>query len=86
MPLKNHTSICRKNAWQIISRDQRNTQYHKGINSRNAYVTHYKIDGNVIKSGSRCDYLLINEDTLTAYLIELKGRSEERRVGKECRL
>lgn len=73
MPLKNHTSICRKNAWQIISRDQRNTQYHKGINSRNAYVTHYKIDGNVIKSGSRCDYLLINEDTLTAYLIELKG-------------
>ncbi len=73
MPLKNHTSICRKNALQIISRDQRNTQYHKGINSRNAYVTHYKIDGNVIKSGSRCDYLLINEDTLTAYLIELKG-------------
>lgn len=73
MPLKNHSSLCSKNAAQIISKDKGNPQYHKGLNSKNAYVTHYKIDGNVIKSGSRCDYLLINEDTLTAYLIELKG-------------
>ena len=37
------------------------------------YVTHYKIDGVVIKSGNRCDYLLMNEASRTAYLIELKG-------------
>lgn len=73
MPLKDQTSICSKNAVQIVSKDKGNPQYHKGINSKRAYVTHDRIDGNVIKNGSRCDYLLINEEALTAYLIELKG-------------
>lgn len=73
MPLKGFESLCAQNAAQIISRDKGNPQYHKGNNSGKAYVTHYKIDGIVIKSGSRCDYLLINEETRTAYLIELKG-------------
>ena len=36
-------------------------------------MTHYQIDGVVIKNGNKCDYLLINEDTSTVYLIELKG-------------
>lgn len=36
-------------------------------------MTHYKIDGVVIKSGSKCDYLLMNEEVRIAYLIELKG-------------
>ncbi|MDE6963811.1 MAG: hypothetical protein K2P30_09305, partial [Lachnospiraceae bacterium] len=36
-------------------------------------MTHYKIDGTVIKTGNRCDYLLMNEQKRTAYLIELKG-------------
>lgn len=37
----------------------------------NSYAN--KIDGVVITTGNKCDYLLMNEDTLTAYLIELKG-------------
>ena len=73
MPLIGFESICSKNAVQIVSRDRGNPQYHKGINSGRVYVTHYKIDGIVINSGSRCDYLLMNEATRTAYLIELKG-------------
>lgn len=73
MPLKGYKSLCGKNAGQIISRDKGNPQYHKGINAAGAYVTHYKIDGVVIESGDRCDYLLINEEKMTAYLIELKG-------------
>ena len=73
MPLTSFESICNENAAQIVSKDKGNPQYHKGINSRRMYVTHYKIDGVVIKSGNRCDYLLINEETRTAYLIELKG-------------
>ena len=36
-------------------------------------MTYYKIDGVVITKKERCDYLLINEETHTAYLIELKG-------------
>lgn len=73
MPLKGYTSLCDKNALYIVSRDRGNPQYHKGRNVSKAYVTHYKIDGIVIKRGERCDYLLINEDAHIAYLIELKG-------------
>ncbi len=73
MPLRGFESICSKNAGQIVSRDKGNPQYHKGINAARSCVTHYKIDGDVIKSGDRCDYLLINEDKRVAYLIELKG-------------
>ena len=73
MPLTGFESICSRDAAQIVSRDKGNPQYHKGINSKRVYVSHYKIDGVVIKSGSRCDYLLMNEATRTPYLIELKG-------------
>lgn len=73
MPLHGFSSLCDKHAVQIISRDKKNRQYHKGMNTQKAYVTHYLIDGKVIKAGSRCDFLFINEDTKTAYLIELKG-------------
>ena len=73
MPLKDFKSLCNEKAAQIVSRDKKNPQYHKGINADKAYVTHYQIDGVVIKNGSRCDFLLMNEDKQTAYLIELKG-------------
>lgn len=73
MPLNGFTSLCSKNAKQIVSRDKGNPQYHKANNVSNSEVTHYQIDGKVIKTGDRCDYLLMNETSKTAYLIELKG-------------
>lgn len=73
MPLTGFESICDRDAALIVSRDKGNSQYHKGINGGRVYVTHYKIDGVVIKSGNRCDYLLMNEAARIAYLIELKG-------------
>lgn len=73
MPLIGFESICSRDAAQIVSRDRGNPQYHKGINSGRVYVSHYRIDGVVIKSGNRCDYLLMNEAARIAYLIELKG-------------
>ena len=73
MPIIGFESICSRDAVQIVSRDKGNPQYHKGINNGRVYVSHYKIDGVVIKSGNRCDYLLMNEAARTAYLIELKG-------------
>ena len=73
MALKGLESLCSPRASQIISRDKGNPQYHKGNNPSGAYVTHYKIDGTVIKEGNRCDYLLINEEKRMSYLIELKG-------------
>ncbi len=73
MPLQGFPSLCDKNAAQIVSRDKNNPQYHKGINTQKAYVTHYRIDGVVMQTGNRCDYALLNEEKRTAYLIELKG-------------
>lgn len=82
MPLSGFESLCGKKAGQIISRDKGNPQYHKGINAAKAFVTHYKIDGIVIKSGGRCDYLLMNEEKRTAYLIELKGSDLVKAAGQ----
>lgn len=73
MPLEGFESLCSKNASQIVSRDKGNPQYHKGKNIAKEYVTHYRIDGIIIKMGSKCDYLLMNEEKRVAYLIELKG-------------
>ena len=73
MPIRGFDSLCSKNAVQIVSKDKKNPQYHKAINKKKKYVTHYKIDGVVIKAGSKCDYLLLDEDGYVAYLIELKG-------------
>ena len=67
MPLNGFTSLCSKNAKQIVSRDKGNPQYHKANNVSNSEVTHYQIDGKVIKTGDRCDYLLMNEPSKTAY-------------------
>lgn len=73
MPLNGFTSICAPDAPIIISKDKKNPPKHVGKNKNRSYVTHYKIDGEVIQTGVRCDFLLINEDAMKAYLIELKG-------------
>ena len=82
MPLKGFPSLCAKHAPCIVSKDKGNPQYHKANNTAGAYVTHYKIDGDVIKTGSRCDYLLLNEETGMAYLIELKGSDLVKAAGQ----
>lgn len=73
MPLRGFRSLCEENAAQVVSKDKGNPQYHKGVNKNKEYVTHYKIDRIVIRQGSSCDYLLMNETKKVAYLIELKG-------------
>lgn len=73
MPLTGFKSLCNERAAKIVSRDKKNPQSHVGINTDKAFVTHYQIDDVVIQNGNRCDFLLMNEDKLTAYLIELKG-------------
>lgn len=72
MPLKSFESLCSPNAAQITSRDRGNPQYHRGINKGKVYVTHYKIDGTVIKTGNRCDYLLMNEGKLSDYTLQYR--------------
>ena len=65
MPLNGYKSLCQEQQAIIVSSEQ--GRQHRAINSD------YQIDGAVIRTGLRCDYLLINEDKSDAYLIELKG-------------
>ena len=58
--------------------DKGNPQYHRGINPAKAYVTHYKIDGTVIKTGNRCDYLLMNEQNIKINFKKKEGHPNER--------
>lgn len=73
MPIAGYTSLCKERAPIISSRDKGESQTHIAYNKDSSLVTHYKVDGVIIKSGNKCDFLLINEDKKTAYLIELKG-------------
>ena len=73
MPLNNFDSLCDRYQRIIVSKDKGTSCKHIANNTCVAYVTHYKIDGCVITQGIRCDFLLINEETKIAYLIELKG-------------
>ncbi len=72
MPLTGYPSECEAHAPKIVSQEK--GRKHIAKNVKRACVTHYRIDGVVIKQGNKCDYLLINEDTKREYLIELKGR------------
>lgn len=74
LPIDGYKSMCNPHAQIIKSSDKGNPQSHIAKNEKGiSYVTHYKIDGYVITEGSRCDFLLINEDRKTVYFIELKG-------------
>lgn len=71
MPLLGYQSICQPYDPRIVSKE--NGRSHIAYNNSHKLINHYHIDGNVIKQGQRCDYLLINETEQIAYLIELKG-------------
>ena len=73
LPLKGYDSLCKKDAETIVSKDKKNSQCHIAHNPKKSYVTHYKIDGVVLLSGNKCDYLVMNETEKRAFLIELKG-------------
>lgn len=73
MPLEGYPSQCEERQPIIVSRDKGQRREHRALNNDRCLVSHYQIDGVVIKEGKRCDFLLINEDRRIAYLIELKG-------------
>ena len=75
MPLKGHQSICEPRQKIIVSKDKRESRRHIANNVNNNLVSHYQIDGVVIISEKKCDFLLINEESMIAYLIELKGKN-----------
>lgn len=74
MPLTGFNSLCESRQKIIVSKDGGSQRKHTAENINRAEVTHYRIDGVVLTEGKKCDFLLLNETTSAAYLIELKGR------------
>lgn len=75
MLFKEHESKCKKNAKTIVCSEKKKRYVAHNNNNHNVYQ--YQIDGDIISSTdtrNRCDYLLEDETTKCAYLIELKGR------------
>jgi len=73
MAIDGFQSLCSNKAKKIVSRDKGETRKHVAQNTNSFYVAHYRVDGCLITTGNRCDFLLLNEDKKKAYLIELKG-------------
>lgn len=77
MPLNGYRSLCTQHQPMIVSKEQ--GRVHRANNPQGrSKVSHYRIDGYVIQGGTiRCDFLLMNDDSADAYLIELKGSDIE---------
>lgn len=68
-----HQSLCKPQQKNIVSTDQGSSCRHIAHNSDQCHVRHYRVDGDLITVGKRCDFMLLNEDRKNVYLIELKG-------------
>jgi len=73
MALNGYESHCKPHQKIIVSRDHGNQQTHTANNIDNDEVYQYRIDGEVITEGLRCDFLVWNETKRHIYFIELKG-------------
>lgn len=66
-------SLCEKNQKEIVSKDKRGKSEHRASNKGQNDVYHYRLDGELVKQQTCCDFLLLNDTKKRAYLIELKG-------------
>ena len=69
-------SLCGERQSKIVSQDResRNPCKHIAVNKNRSRVVQYQLDGQVFTGHEqRCDFLVMNQDKKSAYLIELKG-------------
>lgn len=74
MRLDAYKSRCTKKQTVIVSKDKGASSEHRAHNRSSSDVRHYRLDGDIVKNQSCCDFLLLNDTKKDAYLIELKGR------------
>ena len=76
--LNKHQNLCKDSRQKIIvSRDDKEKSVgkkceHIATNENLSLVRHFKVDGDILLDGKKCDFLLLNDDKKDAYLIELK--------------
>lgn len=61
MLLTKERSLCEKNQSIVVSKDRGNPREHRAINPNRQFdLRHYKLDGELVKYETCCDYLLLN--------------------------
>ena len=70
--LNSYKSECEEHQKLIVCQDYGKCKYIAD-NRYEKSVAQYIIDGNVIKEGERCDFLLLNKTDLDVFFIEIKG-------------
>ena len=75
--LNQENSLCDIKQKIIVSRDSKNRTEHRAVNKGLNDVRWYKLDGDIIKNSKMCDFLVVNDTSKTAFLIELKGSNIE---------
>lgn len=71
MALSGYQSLCGERDEWVVSKE--NGREHRAHNVNAKTVFQYHVDGDVIREGMRCDFLVMVEEGRMAYLIELKG-------------
>ncbi len=81
--LNPENSCCKKHQKIIVSKDPGESRMHRALNPEGQFeIRHYRLDGDLVKNQSCCDFLLINDTTQKAYYIELKGRDIKKAVSQ----
>lgn len=76
MLLTKEKSLCGKNQAIVVSKDARQAREHRAKNPGRAYeLRQYKLDGDMVRNETCCDFLLLNDSLKKAYFIELKGEN-----------
>ncbi len=74
MLLTPEKSLCEKKQAIVVSKDPGKPRAHRAVNPKRTYsLRHYRLDGELVKNETCCDFLLVNDSMRKAYLIELKG-------------
>ena len=78
MSFSGYRSLCNIHDKRIVSKDPGNKPQHIANNRNASEIYKYRVDGEMIQSGEKCDYLLWNASNNTIYLLELKGSKLEK--------
>jgi hypothetical protein len=73
MILRTEDSLCDKNAPKISCKEN-GMEYIANNPDRRFDVRKYRLDGELVRMETCCDYLVINDTGHKAYYIELKGK------------
>lgn len=81
MLLNPDMSECELHQKEIVCKDKGSTSVYRAINTNGMLsVRKYRLDGNLVKNETCCDYLVLDDTGKKSYYIELKGRDVEKAV------